>query len=185
MFTFEMLTLIALVMGPTLAVLVTRMLDDRRARADRRYQLYKALMDTRRNKLSASHLNALNLIELEFNTKKKVIAAWREYLRNLAAIGANNDQWQQIMNEREVLFTQLISEITAVLRIGSVNQINIMKGGYVPQHWESAEDEAAVLRQGLLQVLRGEAALPVMLSPGYEEPRRARHEAREHADAEA
>lgn len=167
----EILIVLAILAGPVFAVFITRTLDDRGARRQRRYEIYKALMATRRNALSAEHVNTLNLLAVEFHNAPKVLKAWREYFTNLCARAANEEQWQQILNDRDILFVRLMTEMTKTLKMKGIEQVDIMRGAYVPV-WAGREQEQAFITQALTKILKGEAALPVALSSAglHEEP---------------
>ena len=62
---FEILTVIALVAGPVIAVITSRCIDTFRAKRDRRMDIFRTLMRTRRSTLSVDHVGALNLVEID------------------------------------------------------------------------------------------------------------------------
>src|SRR4030095_15191097 len=74
--------------GPILAVQAQKWLEIRREERGRKLQIFKTLMATRATALNPLHIEALNLIDVEFSTKKKsdrsVINAWKVYLDHLA-----------------------------------------------------------------------------------------------------
>jgi hypothetical protein len=91
-------TIIALLVGPILAVWVTRRNDDRRLKQTRRMDVFRTLMRTRRVRLNPDHVGALNLVEIEFHGEASVIEAWKAYwnhLRMVAPAGMNQDQERQ------------------------------------------------------------------------------------------
>jgi hypothetical protein len=71
-------------LGPVLAVFMTRYVDGQRDRHERQLQVLRTLMATRRTVVSAEHVGALNLIEIEFYGHQQVIAAWKTYFQHLA-----------------------------------------------------------------------------------------------------
>ena len=83
---YELLTIVAIIIGPILAVQAEKFLQRNRDNRYRRLNIFKTLMATRGSSLSFSHVEALNRIDLEFSDNKKydkVIAAWKEYFDNL------------------------------------------------------------------------------------------------------
>ena len=58
---FTIVTIIALIVGPISAVFITRLLDDRRASRDRRWDIFRNLMRYRGTGLHAEFVGALNL----------------------------------------------------------------------------------------------------------------------------
>ena len=75
---FEWLTLAAIFLGPIVAVFVTRWVDCLRERGQRRMDVFRTLMRTRRAPISGDHVGALNLIEIEFQNDVEVMAEWRK-----------------------------------------------------------------------------------------------------------
>ena len=81
------LTIIAIVLGPILALWAQR-ISDRRREAKSKTWVFRELMATRTARLSARHVEALNLIDLEYDQKRSrdrtVLDAWRLYLDSLS-----------------------------------------------------------------------------------------------------
>ena len=67
----DILTVAAIFLGPIVAVRLTRYLDDRKETRGRKIHIFKVLMATRGTALSPMHVEALNLIDLEFSAKNK------------------------------------------------------------------------------------------------------------------
>lgn len=82
-----LLTILAIVVGPILAIEVQKRLEKGRDALNRKLLIYKTLMATRGTILSPQHVEALNLIDIEFNPRdrkeKKVLDAWRVYRDHL------------------------------------------------------------------------------------------------------
>ena len=76
-------TIAAVVIGPILALMITRIIDDQRAAKARKLDIFRSLMKTRRMPVHFEHVGALNLVEVEFIENREVIAAWKSYLSNL------------------------------------------------------------------------------------------------------
>ncbi|HEV2582558.1 MAG TPA: DUF6680 family protein [Ktedonobacteraceae bacterium] len=76
----------ATLLGPVFAVQVQKYLERWRDQAERRKRVFKILMATRASRLSLQHIEALNLIDLEFPASRKfkrLRSAWKAYLANL------------------------------------------------------------------------------------------------------
>ena len=76
-------TIFAVVVGPVIAVLTARHLDFQRANKERKLDIFRTLMRTRRVRLHWEHVGALNLVEVEFIGHTAVVDAWKAYLTNL------------------------------------------------------------------------------------------------------
>jgi hypothetical protein len=143
--------------GPIAAVLVTRFIDDRRAVRVRQLEVFRALMRTRRNALLPDHVNALNLVEIEFHSVPRVLDAYRELMKHINSGGIINDQW--LAKHRSEL-TRLLSEMASALGY-TIQQLDVFEGGYYPSGWGQEAEQQLAMRLGLLELLSGRRSLPV------------------------
>ncbi|MCH8041014.1 MAG: hypothetical protein IH977_11825 [Nitrospinae bacterium] len=65
------LIIAAILLGPLIAVQVTRYLDNKKEVRERKLSVFKTLMATRAYVVSWDHVVALNRIDLEFDKTKK------------------------------------------------------------------------------------------------------------------
>ena len=72
MTTNEILTIAALLLGPLIAVQLTRRLDDKKEVRERKLSIFKTLMGTRAYTTSLDHVGALNRIDLDVKGGAKV-----------------------------------------------------------------------------------------------------------------
>jgi hypothetical protein len=161
-------TIAAILIGPIAAVMVTRYIDGKRTEQQRRMDVFRTLMRTRRLQLSPDHVGALNLVEIEFHGEKDVLSAWRDYLTHLARPhSAHQTPAQQaaLTRERDGLLTKLLHAIARSLKF-HIEQLEIFEGGYTPQGWADDELQLRALRYFMLEVLRGNSPIPVTLSTG-------------------
>lgn len=156
-------TIAAIILGPIAAVLITRWLDDRRLQRQRRMDVFRTLMRTRRMVLTPDHVGALNLVEIEFHRETDVISAWKAYWSNLEKKIPPDmplNEIEQFIRQRDGLLAKLLHAIGKSLGFG-IEQLDIFEGGYVPQGWETEYQEQRAIRQALLEVLQGQRAFPV------------------------
>lgn len=157
-FTYkEIVNLLAIVVGPIAAIKVTRVIDDRRSRRDRKMHIFRTLMGTRRLKLHTEHVSALNLIEIEFYKDKSVHDKLRNYMQHLTNEKPDTSRWLEISNE---LFTKLVQAIGAQLGY-KIDQLDIFGGGYAPRGWEMTENEQQEFRRLLIQLLEGKRSISI------------------------
>lgn len=158
------LTIIAILAGPVLAVRVTRYLDDRKLKQERRMDVFRTLMRTRRVTLSPDHVGALNLVEIEFQDEKDVISAWRAYFGDLGEKWPSNLTLEELQGREEArsaLLTRLLHAMAKALNF-EMEQLDIFQGGYAPKGWYDDEQVLRDLRHHLLQIVSGQRAFPVM-----------------------
>jgi hypothetical protein len=157
------LTILAILAGPIIAVLITRMNDDRRASKMRKLDIFRSLMKTRRMPIHFEHVGALNLVEVEFIDNSEVIRVWKDYLSSLGEQLPpieQKDRYDVAVKRREALLTKLIYAIAKDLRI-KVEQLDILEGNYVPQGWHDDDWEQRLVRRGLINVLYGKAPISI------------------------
>ncbi|MAZ22082.1 MAG: hypothetical protein CMN19_13185 [Roseovarius sp.] len=127
--------------------------------------IFRTLMRTRKMPIHFDHVGALNLIEIEFAKDADVIAAWKNYLKNLSErlpADANKDDEIAFSKARENLLTKLIYEISKVLKF-KVEQLDILEGNYIPQGWNDDDWEQKIVRKALIDVLGGRR--PLLIQP--------------------
>jgi hypothetical protein len=102
--------------SPLIAVQVTELLGRRRARRERRIQILRTLLTTRAARVSSDHVQALNMIDLEFYGKDSasmsVIEAWKIYIGHLNDKTLSPDVWVSRGND---LFMGLLRAMTRSL----------------------------------------------------------------------
>jgi hypothetical protein len=160
----EWVTILALLVGPVLAVIVTRYVDSIRAKHERRMTIFRALMATRRAQLSPEHVGALNLVEIEFHGETPVIEAWKNYFSNLSGPAiyptATPQDVDQFVRARSNLLTKLLHAIATSLKF-KMEQLDIDERGYAPTAWFNDENTVRQIRTLALEVLQHKRGLPV------------------------
>jgi hypothetical protein len=147
---------VATLLGPILAVFVTRYVDKRRERTTRQYATFRALMTSRRANLSPEYVSALNTVEIEFAGIKSVEDAQRLLFQHLNLRPQPADWGDRLQR----LQTRLLYAIAKQLGF-EVEQLDVLEGGYVPQGWGTTEEQNTEVRNNVLEVLRGKRALKI------------------------
>ncbi len=160
MTTPEILTLLALVVGPISAIQLQLVTDYFRQKKQRRVFTFKTLMMTRGTGLSPDHVQALNMIDVEFYGKRKVIAAWKVYLDHLVNNQPGDNDWPRWNDRRDELLTDLLSEMGLSLGY-KFSKVDIRRAIYNPKGHYEIENELNVIRKGLVEVLTGKTPLPM------------------------
>ncbi len=152
-FWMGMATIIAVFLGPVLAVVTSRYLDRVRADKARKMDIFRTLMRTRGLTLNFDHVAALNLVQVEFTRDTEVLLAWMKYLANLKEPWPSQPDLQiEAGKRRETLLTKLIAKIAKSLHI-ETGKLDIPEGGYVPTGWIDDENQQRHVRSGVLDLL--------------------------------
>lgn len=157
----DLLMVSAVLVAPALAVQVQKWLEIFREQRGRKLWIFKTLMATRAANLSSEHVQALNMIDLEFRGKKykPVADSWKAYLDHLASFPKDEEQLQIQWNERMAdRLANLLMEMGRSLGY-EFDEVHVKKGVYAPEAHGRLENENALIRRGLIRVLYGEAAL--------------------------
>jgi uncharacterized protein DUF6680 len=167
-------TILAIILGPILAVQVERHLEDRREARRRKIALFRELMVTRGSRLSARHVEALNGIQMEFQNKgkeKKVVDAWKLYITHLntAFTPETLNVWA---GRSEDLLTELLFDMGECLGY-EFEKSRIKSEAYVPKLFGEIETEQTALRKECLAVFKGDKRLKVEVH--NEEPEERPH----------
>lgn len=159
---YSIATLGAIILGPVIAVYITRRLDDRNEAKRRKFELFKALMQTRGIRLDPVHVAALNIIELEFYQFDSIRSAFQTYIAHLSSPEPNgdNDSLDRYYEQRSDHFMDLLHEIGTVVGY-NFDKRELERRSYVPRGWN---DDQSVQRKNAMmlnQLLEGQRPLPV------------------------
>ena len=158
----DWLMISAVLLGPVIAVQLTRILDDRREVRNRKLQIFKTLMATRAYTMSWIHVEALNRIDLEFDKQEKselaVIEAWKAYLDLLN----NSDKIppEQWIVKRTELFVELLHKMALVLDY-TFDKTHIKNSSYAPMAHANLEGQMETIRRETIELLEGKRSLSI------------------------
>lgn len=163
--TIEIISLLAIIIGPILAVQIQKYLERIRDNKNRKVNIFKTLMATRGTSLSTLHVEALNRIDLEFsNIRKyrKVVEAWKEYFDNLSNPPKTDQDFTLWGANNIELFINLLYEMGHSLGF-KFDKVVIKRNIYSPEGHARIERENNQMRLSLLKILEGEQAFPINL----------------------
>ena len=148
-------------LGPAAAVAITLWREEVRAKYSRRLHVFRTLMATRRMAISADHVNAINLVEVDFYHCRMVEAAWKIYKDHLNdSTRPEDDAW---LDKKEQLLAKLLYEIAAVLKF-NIPAIEIFRGGYSPRGWAHRDIRFMGALEYVYQLAQGNAVLPMAVT---------------------
>lgn len=161
----------ATIMGPILAVQAQKALETIRERQNRKMNLFTQLMATRAARLSAAHVQALNLIDIVFfgdsiygfrrrsSKEQAVLDAWKEYHDNLGE-GADMPEMQQQAHysKRNELFLNLVHAMSQDVGF-KFDRVQLKRGAYSPMAHEELEEDQRAMRKAMIGALTGGSSL--------------------------
>jgi hypothetical protein len=119
-------------------------------------------MATRQIPISNEHVNAINLVEVEFYKCSSVETAWKYYKDHLNS-GPEDAAWRF---KKENLLAKLLIEIASVLDF-KIAAIDILKGGYAPQGWANRDALTLGVQEFIRDLSLGKKVLPVWALPTH------------------
>jgi len=152
----DWLEILAIALSPLIAVQVTEWLRKRSDAVERKRDLFRTLMATRRVTLNWDRVQALNLIDVEFYKSKPVRSAWNALVTHLTVPNvAETDavHWQRA----QVLTTDLLHSMAKDLGY-ELDRTDIERQAYYPQGSLEIEGEWNKLRKILIELLEKFAA---------------------------
>jgi hypothetical protein len=187
------ITTAAIIIGPIAAVVITRWRDRWRATKDRKLHVFRTLMKTRRTVGSPEHVEALNLVEIDFHGTLGVQAAYKallEYFTNDIAQrpGETPDQYRERKaTHHATLLTKLLKAMADDLGYQK-DSLEILQGGYSPILHGEIETDQTKIRKLLAGLHDGTMVLPTAVVD-YRHPTKILEESRvtqkllEHAES--
>jgi hypothetical protein len=158
----SIITIIAIIAGPILALEMQRRLDEQREERNRKLWVFKTLMSFRATPLSPSFVQALNLIDVEFSNKneaeKSVRTKWKILLDHFGELGKPK---APDMSEKTATLTANLLLAMAKSLNYDFDEVDIKKGVYYPLGLGNVEQEQHAVRRGVLDVLQGRRRIPV------------------------
>lgn len=176
----DWLIVIAALAGPILAVQAQKAVETFRERRGRKLWVFQTLMATRSARLSADHVQALNMIDIGFygsrflfrkrsGAEQVVLDAWREYHDHLNT--KFEDSELSLWNTKgDELFINLLFALSRDLGY-SFDRVQLKKGAYSPVAHGNLELEQNALRRLAIRVLSGELPMKMDVTgfPVHEE----------------
>ncbi|MFU2207980.1 DUF6680 family protein [Solidesulfovibrio sp. C21] len=145
--------------GPIAAVQAQKWLERKRESRERKLWIFRNLMMTRATPISPAHVEAINLIPIEFYSKKTasgtLLDKWRKYISHLDS-KVEGDAWHE---NRRHLFTELLQKVSEEL--GYDFTYDELKRCYYPVGKANVENDNNRIREGLVSLLEGKINLPL------------------------
>jgi len=163
----------AVLLAPLVAVQVSQLLERQREERRRRFDLFRQLMSTRAAPLAGSHVEALNLIDLEFYGVSEITDAWKSYLDHLNDTSSSDAEGRPSL-EWGNRSKELLAELLYIMgrHVGyRFDRVHLKRAAYYPRGYGDYESDHAIIRRQLVEILSGEAPLPIELAPPRDEAR--------------
>jgi hypothetical protein len=153
-------------LSPFLAVFAQKKIEEWRAARQTKLWIFKTLMATRAATLSSNHVQALNMIDLEFsdtkNDEKEVKRIWKEYLDHLTSLPPEPEAQKAAIGPWVEKNQDYLADL--LVAMGKCfgyrfDRVDIKKRIYSPEGHARDEAEQRAIRAGLLRILHGQGAI--------------------------
>ncbi len=156
------LTILAILANPIIVFRIARRSDAQKEAHQRKLDIFKTLMTTRADSTSWNHVNALNTIDLEFDTK--ITTLWHEYRNFLRDVDDMKIKGTYLWEERRKRkLNDLLYAMALVLK-HDLKEACIKDPSYMPKIYSHIEDENSSIRKGVIKILNDEKSLPVHIT---------------------
>jgi hypothetical protein len=168
----DWMIIVAVILGPILAIQVQKVIEKWKEKRDRQNVIFKTLMTTRGTPVSPLHVEALNTIDLEFDTnktkEKAVVDSWKIYRDHLndAPQGYQDPNYKIQMNAWTLKSTEHLTDLLFSMAQSlnyDFDKVLLKKGAYTPQGFADLERDQWLLRRGIIDLLIGDRSLPIQI----------------------
>ncbi|OGX19817.1 MAG: hypothetical protein A3K83_00165 [Omnitrophica WOR_2 bacterium RBG_13_44_8b] len=162
----DWLVIAAIVIAPILAVQIQKFIESKKEKRARKMQIFRALMATRATPLYPQHVEALNMIDIEFFENKKITDAWKLLLDNFANYPKDpkdtnyQAQLNSSMEKSTDLLVDLLYEMAKHLNY-KFDKVHIKRGAYIPKGHADYILDQEFIRRALVGVLLGQVPIPI------------------------
>lgn len=146
MTNWEIISIVAIVVWPVMAVWITLMYQYRRERKQSKLDVFHTLISHRWEiPIPRNFVAALNKIVVVFCRHRKVLTAWKEYFENL--------KWVWPIWNRDNLFANLLDEMAFVCGYKWLKQ-TVYLDSYVPNQYQYESTRSDEFHTELMKFLR-------------------------------
>jgi hypothetical protein len=162
----DWLAILAILVAPIFALQIQKYIEDRKEIRARKMQIFRTLMTTRATRLDAKHIEALNMIDIEFFKNKKITEAWKLLLDNFANYPQDikDPNYQVQLNlcgeKSNNLFINLLDEIAKSLDY-TFDKVHLTRSVYIPKGQSDYMMDQEFMRRAFIEVLSGARSIPI------------------------
>jgi hypothetical protein len=177
----EWIMVAAVLAAPVLAVQVQKYLDILREKRGRRMWIFQSLMATRAARVSAQHVHALNMIDIEFygrrvfgvrfqsKSEKQIVEAWKTYLDQLnTQCGDAEGEFHVWVKRGEDLLVELLYAMAQCLGY-DFDKVTLRRGCYSPRGHAEDELMQRFIRDNWAKVVSGRQPLQMQITLSKEQ----------------
>ncbi|BCA94384.1 hypothetical protein TUM19329_07450 [Legionella antarctica] len=160
-----LITIFAILFSPVIALKIQKKIEKFNEQNQRKLYIFKTLLATRADTVSLEHVQALNLIDIEFYNEKEIRGTWNIYRDHLNSYPQNQDKNAQERWEENRInyFTDLLYSMSKYFSY-DFDKVILKKGAYSPMAHGILNMELALIRKRLVELLSDERALTIKIT---------------------
>ena len=165
----DWLAIIAIILAPIFALQIQKYIEDRKEIKSRKMQIFRTLMATRANRLSPEHIEALNMIDIEFYKDTEITNIWKRMLDNFASYPQDTDdkdytvKLNSRVEESDNLLVDLLLKMSKSLDY-KFDEVHLKRNIYIPKGQVDIMMWQETIRHSLGDILEGKSPLLVNIN---------------------
>jgi hypothetical protein len=131
---YELLTLLAIVLGPVMAVILQLTSERRRRKREMQTQTMRMLVSTRHLAGDPNYTTAINMIPIDFNNNRKIMDAWNAYIDAIMFKPSPGDEEahnKNVISKQTYLIFLILSYLGYDLPETKIQNTAYAAGGYI------------------------------------------------------
>jgi hypothetical protein len=162
----DWIVILVILAAPIIALQIQKYIEDRKEIRARKMQIFRTLMATRANRLNLNHIEALNMIDIEFFKNEKVKEKWKLLLDNFVNYpqDPNEKNYESRLSscaERsDALFVDLLFEMAKSLDY-KFDEVHLKRNIYVPKGQVDTMKGQEFIRSAFVEILSGKRSIPI------------------------
>jgi hypothetical protein len=145
-------SIVAVLLSPIIAVLISMLLQNRRSVRTEKMQVFNALIGNRNNSIAIESVRALNMIDVVFHDASKVRGLWHECYDMLSNKGLDNELGYKLRQKKNL---EMITEMAKTLGYGkAITHLDVDRA-YSPIGLENQNQKGTQIADELLRVFKG------------------------------
>ncbi len=157
----------AVLLAPVIAIQVQKFIENYKEKRGRRLAIFRTLMATRATAMAPQHVEALNMIDIEFYGINKITDAWKVYLDHLGSYPKPDEtdytaKLDACTKKSQDLLVDLLHEMSKELNY-NFDKVHLRRAVYIPQGHAEIEFEQNVIRRSMVDMFLGNKTFPVTI----------------------
>jgi hypothetical protein len=149
------LTILAIFAAPIVALNIQKRIERLNFDAERKLNIFKTLLATRGNPISLDHVQALNMIDIEFNSQQDVRDAWNSYRDHLSNFPPDSDAMALLIwhNRIQDFLVDLLFSMSQHLDY-NLTKVTLRRA-YHPRAFGDINSQNETIRRELIAIMNG------------------------------